>query len=433
MNMLVIGNGFDIALGLPTKYTHFLNFSKKFIEFYLNSECEDTSKQAVMRRRLFINFFPIYGRAVDAPEFDMVCEDFYGCIFHNYWIDFFQEEYSDKLICGENWIDLELEIKSIIEKLADDVFDKHVGNINEGRNFPFLEQNYSEYPSISFMHIILSTMYNYKRSGSKISISIEEYNELKSKLRYEFDKFVLSLGIYLDFFVRNITCKEKSVDIEEMAKKGKIDCVLSFNYINNYYDKYHVDVQQGDNTCYIHGEATYLQNLSKYTTLEVNTRIHQYIENNNMIIGCDEYLDNDKKDVDLEFVYYKKFFQRIYKGTGSQYLNWLDRYKVGIKHQSRTSIDIKKVMETYESLVKIKAEETPNHVYIFGHSLDATDGDIFRDIFLRDPNDTKVTIYYHNNDALDRIITNLIRILSQDVLIQKTHSLSPNIEFRKQT
>ena len=28
MNILVIGNGFDLAHGLPTKYTHFLEFVK---------------------------------------------------------------------------------------------------------------------------------------------------------------------------------------------------------------------------------------------------------------------------------------------------------------------------------------------------------------------------------------------------------------------
>lgn len=28
MNVLIIGNGFDIAHKLPTKYTHFLNFIK---------------------------------------------------------------------------------------------------------------------------------------------------------------------------------------------------------------------------------------------------------------------------------------------------------------------------------------------------------------------------------------------------------------------
>lgn len=34
MNILVIGNGFDLAHGLPTKYTDFL----KFVESYKSSD-----------------------------------------------------------------------------------------------------------------------------------------------------------------------------------------------------------------------------------------------------------------------------------------------------------------------------------------------------------------------------------------------------------
>ena len=33
MNILVIGNGFDIAHGLPTQYGDFLNFIRKYYEY----------------------------------------------------------------------------------------------------------------------------------------------------------------------------------------------------------------------------------------------------------------------------------------------------------------------------------------------------------------------------------------------------------------
>lgn len=33
MNILIIGNGFDLAHGLPTKYEHFLKFMYSFIEY----------------------------------------------------------------------------------------------------------------------------------------------------------------------------------------------------------------------------------------------------------------------------------------------------------------------------------------------------------------------------------------------------------------
>ena len=36
MRILVIGNGFDLAHGLPTKYTDFLHSSKLFYEYHHN-------------------------------------------------------------------------------------------------------------------------------------------------------------------------------------------------------------------------------------------------------------------------------------------------------------------------------------------------------------------------------------------------------------
>ncbi len=33
MNILLIGNGFDLAHGLPTSYKHFLGFTKEFLDY----------------------------------------------------------------------------------------------------------------------------------------------------------------------------------------------------------------------------------------------------------------------------------------------------------------------------------------------------------------------------------------------------------------
>jgi hypothetical protein len=52
---------------------------------------------------------------------------------------------------------------------------------------------------------------------------------------------------------------------------------------------------------------------------------------------------------------------------------------------------------------------------------------------LRELNDTKVTIYYHDVDARKRIITNLIKILTKPILIQKTKGKNPDIKFIEQT
>lgn len=44
MNMLVIGNGFDLALDLPTKYSDFLNFTLAFYDVINSCVPKDDSQ-----------------------------------------------------------------------------------------------------------------------------------------------------------------------------------------------------------------------------------------------------------------------------------------------------------------------------------------------------------------------------------------------------
>lgn len=73
------------------------------------------------------------------------------------------------------------------------------------------------------------------------------------------------------------------------------------------------------------------------------------------------------------------------------------------------------------------------NIYIFGCSLDVTDKDIIRDLFLRKAVNTKIKIYYHDEEAHNRMIINLICILSQEKVIEMTSGNNPDIEFVAQT
>ena len=42
-----------------------------------------------------------------------------------------------------------------------------------------------------------------------------------------------------------------------------------------------------------------------------------------MVLGIDEYLDDDRKNRDTDFIAFKKFYQRIYKETGCKYKDWV--------------------------------------------------------------------------------------------------------------
>lgn len=84
-----------------------------------------------------------------------------------------------------------------------------------------------------------------------------------------------------------------------------------------------------------------------------------------------------------------------------------------------------------EQSVMRKARLPKNNVYIIGHSLDITDGDILKAL-INMPN-TKTTIFYHTKEAFGKQISNLVKILGEDELISKVHGSDASIIFREQT
>ena len=66
-NILVIGNGFDLAHGLPTGYEHFINFVRKNLELYSENEPEDERMKEfinIAKNNGFIKYFLEYTNSV---------------------------------------------------------------------------------------------------------------------------------------------------------------------------------------------------------------------------------------------------------------------------------------------------------------------------------------------------------------------------------
>ena len=148
----------------------------------------------------------------------------------------------------------------------------------------------------------------------------------------------------------------------------------------------------------------------QYHHLHGVARKESNIEMCNMVLGIDEYLDDSLKNTDNEFVEFKKFYQRIFKGTGNTYTKWL------FEHQK------------YLYLFRNSLEKPVMNVYIFGHSLDKTDGDVLRNLILQE--NTHTTIFYHNRQALGKQIANLVAVIGEDELIKRTSMVSQTIFFK---
>ena len=454
MNILIIGNGLDLDLRLPTKYTDFLDFTNAFIFSISNNadEIDEFDTQNVYRATFSrchkpdsVNLEKQYQKSKSTLErfepcfsskfINKACKDFHRCVYDNCWIKYFNERYETHLIAGENWIDLESEIQRVIDILENKgffniIYDRNGSNIN---------------PSSAFISDIL----NIKKiidefEGNKVTLFIEDYTKFKNRLLNDFDKFVMALGIYLDFFVSQLP-----LDVEHASKElidmmtdnipNKIERILSFNYKNNFRHKI-----SSSQTCYVHGSINYTQELNDHISEQMSNddktymSIGEIIKRNKMIIGFDSLQNNnensDTLDFELEFVDYRKYFQRIYKGTDSLYADWLDEYKKKLKENKHIAVRLEETRESViNRLILQQAETKPNRIFVFGHSLDATDNEIFKDIFLRELNDTQITIYYHDLDSRKRIITNLIKILTKPILVQKTKGNNPDIKFVEQT
>ena len=106
MNILIIGNGFDLAHGLPTKYEHFLKYVDAFKRF--KDICKQGSVKADWEtaneedKRFILHFANLYEQKLK------IFEEIETLISNNVWIDYFWEIYKSRGVAGKDgWIDFD--------------------------------------------------------------------------------------------------------------------------------------------------------------------------------------------------------------------------------------------------------------------------------------------------------------------------------------
>lgn len=378
--ILLIGNGFDLAHGLPTSYKDFLDFCKMVRELYTYPIIDNEYNQKKLidwntDKTIKSKLLECYENRKNCFEDKITTQckeldELYDCIKENVWINYFLER--EKYI-GENWIDFESEISNVVQAI--ETLKSYIERDEDVLKIKDTKQQ----TIIYFLKIAkksLQDVFNLKRIDSFIEdISIE------------LDKLIRSLEIYICEFVNEIDIIKENDDIKTITP----DYVLSFNYSNTYERIYGQSKEVTYD--YIHGKADIKNN----------------VDTCNLVLGIDEYLEDDKNDK-LEFIAFKKFYQRIYKSTDSTYMKWVEQIK--------------------------KYPEVNHNLFIFGHSLDKTDRDILKLLICNDNVTTKIYYYRKNkNDKkeLGKLIKNLVRIMGQDELISRTMGEHKTIEFIPQT
>ena len=133
-----------------------------------------------------------------------------------------------------------------------------------------------------------------------------------------------------------------------------------------------------------------------------------------MILGVYENLKDEKNIVD-DFIFFKKYYQRILKNTDGN-------------NESEEDLDNRVPEENKKFTYKRCLENIKgSFVYIFGHSLDISDNDILEKLIVKS---YRTVIYYHNRETNKIQIINLIKMLGQKKLVDYRNS--GKIIFRKQ-
>ena len=373
MNILILGNGFDLAHGLKTSYRDYLNYVSDFEYFYrqrcVNHNCSlDTS---ICREKDNIWYYTklFNGYGTDQPStalIDEQCE----LLNENLWIHYFNWVH-----VNDRWVDFEREISRVIQ-VIDDARRKVLDESRKLGDRKVKLDKY-QYEVIKFFCI-----------DDSERMDINDINHVKHNLLNDLNNLIRSYEIYITTLIE----AQEITSYIDFFRELKVDKVISFNYTDTYekwYGKDYINIEYD----YIHGKAGNGKDVASC----------------NLVLGIDEYLGEPERREDNAFIEFKKFYQRIYKKTGCKYKTWLGKLNELIE----------RTRNTYPTQI---------NMYFYGHSLDITDGDIIAELIRQEF--ATSTIYYHSREALGVQIANLVRILDEEEVIERTGAYKPSIIFR---
>lgn len=346
MDILIIGNGFDLAHGLKTSYKDFLEFCELQIE---NENSEYYKKFAT-----------------------------------NLWLKHF---ITRQLNLGNTWVDLESEIYDVIKYMHQKKCFNGLNSLSSINNKVLqIEKNIIDFTLYDIKSFLREPHFNENLSKEWCSSELRPYinnfyiensldliNLLYKQLR-EFTK--LFEKYLLDEVLTNIK-DVKKYRLMLDSKNNEIP-VLSFNYTDTYEKLYKA-------------KSIYASNFLKYVY------IHGKVcsgENCNLVLGTYSF---DRKENDKSLPIDLNLFQ---------------------KHNQRHRYN---TIEPYQEFI---AQLTDHRrfirpvFHIVGHSLDKTDHKILKHILLAKSN-AVIKIYYHNEEAQEKLINNITDIIGEDEVMTK--------------
>ena len=370
-DLLIVGNGFDLYHGLPTRYTDFLKFISYWSIFWDNYNGEAKAQVCTPFRVKLSEQNEIIEESMrdfasHQGYYKYEHLEFINSHIDNLWIQYFLK----KQLYSVNWIDFEGEIYNVL-KLVEEYYSEFIPEMRKRNDAP-----------IKYIPGDMSTVINiFKKNCPEeyidftqgiISRSDTEKDKLKnnkemllSTMKRELDDLIKCLDYYLLDFVSNIKVEQYSEQIKELSYIN----LLNFNYTYTYASVY------GKNS------------------LREHHRIHGDCLEEDMVLG----IPDESFPSTLDYIYFQKYFQRIQKRTGNYYKSWI----------------------TEPNAREKSLEDVPINVFIMGHSLADSDKGILKEIFMNDFV-CKITIFYHSQLAYEQQVINLVSMFGKDFVIEQT-------------
>ena len=278
--ILILGNGFDLAMGRKTSYKDFLEFADK-----LFVERDDQLDEFLKKHQIDIEKYR-----------------------NNLYIQYINE---NKSTLGENWSNLEIMISQLAEAIdffrlnsdklyhkSGDLYPKYVDQFHKMMN----EERNST--SKIFIGTIFLKFYNdYGRDKPEKELAISDFNNLfihHLDLLTELLEIYLSYRDYIDFEVSPITPSKTVLDAIDGISEAS---VISFNYTHTPNKLYKIPLKK---IHFINGE------------IDLKRRKHNI---NTMVFG----IEDKGTEINSDLIPYQKFYQRVVKETGNIYERFFDQ------------------------------------------------------------------------------------------------------------
>lgn len=354
--ILILGNGFDLAMDRKTSYKDFLEFADK-----LFVERDDQLDEFLKKHQIDIEKYR-----------------------NNLYIQYINE---NKSTLGENWSNLEIMISQLAEAI--DFFRLNSDKLyhESGTLFPLISKSFRKAMSVednSTSKIFIGTIFSklYKKLDWEMlerGLAISELNNefiRNLDLLTEFLEIYLSYRDYIDFEVKQIKPRKTVLNAIDGISEAS---VISFNYTHTPNKLYKIPLKK---THFIHGE------------IDLKRQKHKI---NTMVFGI-EYKGTE---INSDLMPYQKFYQRVVKETGNTYERFFDQ-------ESDISNGIPRIVK---NIIIFGHSVDPLDKEIFEKCFDLVDKKYYQSRFI---------FTYFNETAKRSIIKNLAIIRGKDKLVELT-------------